>query len=134
MSRENVELVRTICEEWSRGDYSRTDWQHPDVEFAIADGPHPGQWIGAGGVAEGWGDFLGAWKDFRQVPDAYREIDEHRVLVLFHFSGQGKTSGVAVEQMGTTAAGVFDIRGGKIARLTLYFDHRAALEAVGLRE
>ena len=134
MSRENVEVVRSIYAGWERGDYSSTDWQHPEIEFEMADGPNPGRWTGVVGIREGWGDFLSAWQDFRQVPDAYRELDDERVLVLFHFSGRGKRSGLEVEQMGSTAAGLFHIRDGKVTRLVLYFDRSAALEAVGLRE
>ena len=82
MSWENVELVRSIYGKWARGDYSTTEWQHPDVEFTMVDGPNPGRGIGAGGIAEGWGDFLSAWKNFRQVADEYRDLDDERVLVL----------------------------------------------------
>jgi ketosteroid isomerase-like protein len=131
---ENVELVRSIYADWGRGDSGRIDWQHPEIEFVMADGPNPGRWIGAGGIAQGWGDFLSAWKDFRQVADAYRELAGERVLVLFHFSGHGKTSGLEVEQMGSQAAGLFQIRDGKVTRIDLYFDRSAALEAVGLSE
>jgi len=134
MSQENVKLVRSIFAEWARGDWSTSHWQHPDVEFVMVDGPAPGRWVGAAGVAQGWGDFLSAWNDFRQVPDAFREIDDHRVLVLFHFSGQGKMSGLEVAQMGSTAAGLFRMHDGKVTRIEMYFDRSAALEAVRLRE
>jgi ketosteroid isomerase-like protein len=134
MSQENVELVRSAFAGWERGDYSPADWHHSDVEFVMADGPNPGRWTGSDGVGEGWGDFLSAWRDFRQVADAYRELDAERVLVLFHFSGHGKTSGLEVEQMGSEAAGLFHIRDGKVSRVDLYFDRSAALEAAGLAE
>ena len=134
MSRENVEIVRSIYAAWGRGDYTSTDWQHPEIEFMMADGPNPGRWIGAAGIAKGWGDFLSAWKDFRHAADAYRALDVERVLVLFHFSGRGKTSGLEIEQAGSEAAGLFYIRHGKVTRIVLYFDRDAALEAVGLSE
>jgi hypothetical protein len=56
------------------------------------------------------------------------------VLVLFHFSGRGKTSGLEIEQAGSEAAGLFYLMDGKVTRIVLYFDRDAALEAVGLSE
>jgi len=31
-----------------RGDYSPGEWEHPEIEFVIADGPTPGSWTGRG--------------------------------------------------------------------------------------
>jgi ketosteroid isomerase-like protein len=41
MSQENVEIVRSVIASWERGDYSSTDWAHPDIEFVIADAQRP---------------------------------------------------------------------------------------------
>ena len=134
MSRENVELVRSICAAWERGDYSAADWAHPEIEFVSADGPNPGRSTGLAGMAEGWRDLLGAWEEFRQEAEEYRELDDERVLVLFQFSGRGKTSGLEVGQMHAKGAGLFHVRGGKVTRFVGYFDGERALEAVGLSD
>jgi ketosteroid isomerase-like protein len=134
MSRENVELVRSIYAEWQEGDYSSTEWQLPEIEFVMADGPNPGSWVGARGITQGWGDFLSVWHDFRHAADEYRDLDGERVLVFFHFTGRGKASGLDVDQMPNSAAGLFHVRDGRVTRIVLHFDRSAALEAVGLSE
>jgi ketosteroid isomerase-like protein len=131
---ENLDLVRSIYADWERGDYGSVGWQHPEIEYVMADGPTPGRWIGATGAAQGWGTFLSAWEGFHHRADEYRELDSERVLVLSRFGGRGKTSGLDIEQMGTNAAVLFDIAGDKVTRIVLYFDRDRALADLGLKE
>jgi ketosteroid isomerase-like protein len=134
MSQENVEIVRSIYAAWERGDYSSVDSQHPEIEFAIADGPSPGRWTGATGIKQGWGAFLSAWEGFHHQADEYRQIDGERVLVLTRFGGRGKTSGMDIGQMGTKGAMVFHVRGDKVTRSVLYFDRNRAFADLDLSE
>ena len=134
MSRENVELVRSIVAAWERGDFSSAEWAHPDVEYVIADGPTPGRWTGLAGLAEGWRNWLSAWENYSAEGEDYIPIDDERVLALVRFSGRGRTSGLEVGQMRARGANLFHIRDGKVVRLVTYLDRAEALEAVGLRE
>jgi ketosteroid isomerase-like protein len=104
MTSRNVDLVRSIYADWERGDYSSTEWQHPEIEFVIADGPTPASGTGAAGISEVWGAFLSAWEGFHHQADDYTELDDERVLVLARFGGRGKTSGLEIGQMGTKSA------------------------------
>jgi ketosteroid isomerase-like protein len=132
MSRENVDLVRSIFAAWERGDYRSAEWADPDIEFVYADGPTPGTWTGLAGMAQGVRDFLNAWEEWRFEVDEYREIDDERVLVLDHYSGRGKRSGVEVRDTQATGAHVFHIRGGKVTRHVHYFDRERAFADFGL--
>jgi ketosteroid isomerase-like protein len=135
---ENLDLVRSVYAAWERGDYSATDWAHPEIEFVIADGPTTGNWTGRRGMAEAWGGILSAWEGYRHFADKYRELDEERVLVLIHASaGRGKTSGLElaeVSQVTSTGANVFRLRDGKATRRVLYFVGDRALAHPGLAE
>lgn len=98
----------------------------------MADGPAPGQWTGLDGMATSFRDFLGAWDEYRIEVDEYRSLDEYRVLVLQHFGGRGKTSGLELEGMRAQGAHLFHIHGGKVTRLVNYIDRQRALTELGL--
>ena len=132
MSRENVEVVRSIFAAWERGDYSSAEWAHPDIEFVIAGGPAPGRWTGLAGMAEGWRDFLSAWEEVRPTTEEFRQLDGDRVLVLIQQGGRGRRSGLQVGQTWSKGANLFHLRGGKVTRLVLYLDRELALADLGL--
>jgi ketosteroid isomerase-like protein len=131
MASANVELVRSIFRVWERGDYSWTDWAHPDIEFVFADGPTPGSWVGLDGLAVAWSDFLGVWKEFRSELDGLHELEGDRVVALAHYNGRGKASGVEIARI-SRGAGVFHFQAGRVKRLVFYFDRERALAEFGL--
>jgi ketosteroid isomerase-like protein len=134
MSQENVELVRSIFAAWERGDYSSAEWAHPEIAFVIADGPTPGSWTGVAAMAEVWREALSAFEVLRAEAEEYRALDDERVLVLMHFTGRGKTSGLDVGEIAIRGLNLFHVRGGRVTRLVPYWDRERTLEAVGLRE
>ena len=77
MSRENVEVVRSLYKIWERGGRTRsTDWAHPSIGFVIAEGPAAGTWTGRSRLADGWDEFVAVWEEFRPEVKEYRELDE----------------------------------------------------------
>jgi ketosteroid isomerase-like protein len=134
MTGTNLELVRSICEAWGRGDYRSNDWAHPDIEFVIADGPAPGSWTGLDGMADGWRTWLGAWDGFEQEAEEHRELDDERVLVFFRGHGRAKSSGVDIAELYGRAAGVFHIRDGRVTRFAVYLGGERALAELGIEE
>ena len=81
---------------------------------------------------EGFNHFLSTWEDFRVQVDEYREVDDERLLVLHHFSGRGKTSGLELGELRPRTANLFHVRGDKITRLIAYYDRDAPLADLGL--
>jgi ketosteroid isomerase-like protein len=129
----NLDLVRAIYAAWERGDYSSTEWAHPQIEYVITDGVSPrDNWTGLTGIAQVWGDFLGAWDGFRMEAEEYRELDRERVLVLVHFSGRGKASGLEIAQIRSGGANLLHVREGKVSRCVFYLDRARALADLGL--
>jgi ketosteroid isomerase-like protein len=132
MASANVDLVRSIYAAWERGDFSTVEWAHPEIEYVFADGPAPGSWRGLAGMAEGWREWLSAWEEFHVKAEEYRELDDERVLVLVHFGGRGKTSGLEVGQMWTKGASVFHIHDGKVTQLVAYTHYERAFADLSL--
>jgi ketosteroid isomerase-like protein len=128
----NLEFVRSLFADWERGDFSSSEWAHPEIEYVHADGPAPGNWKGLAGLAEGWRVWLSAWEELRSEVEEYRELDEERVLVLYTFSGRGKTSGLDLGQLGAKGSLLFHVREGKVTRLVMYLNRERALADVGL--
>ncbi|HXW58392.1 MAG TPA: hypothetical protein VEJ23_02825 [Solirubrobacteraceae bacterium] len=128
----NLDLVRSIYADWERGDFSKTDWADPEIEFVIADGPEPGAWIGLAGMAEGFRNRLRAWQEVRVAADGYRELDPERVLVLVRLAGRGRISGLQLGEMRGKTANVFHLQGGCVTRLVVYWDRDGAFVDLGL--
>jgi ketosteroid isomerase-like protein len=130
MSSANLDLVRSIYAAWERGDFSSAVWADPEIEFAFAAGPEPGNWKGLAGMAEGYRDWLRAWEDFRAEPEEYLVLDDERILVLVRNSGRGRTSGLALESR--SVANLFHFRDGRVTRIIVYLDREQALTDLGV--
>jgi ketosteroid isomerase-like protein len=128
----NLDLVRSILAAWERGDYSHAEWADPDIEYIVSDGPTPGHWTGRSGMAEAARINLDAWADFRFQGDEYRELDDQRVLVLVHWSGRGKRSGVQLSHVRSTGAQLFHVHDGQVTKFIHYWDRERALADLGL--
>jgi ketosteroid isomerase-like protein len=123
----NLELVRSIYEDWGRGDFRSLSWAHPDFELVLVDGPNAGRWKGSA-AGRAWADTLAVWEDFRTVAEEISELDGARVLVLTQNTGRGKTSGLELGDMETRGANVLHMSGGRVLRLEAYFNRDLALE------
>jgi ketosteroid isomerase-like protein len=125
----NVDLVRSIYERWARGEFSPIEWADPEIEYVIADGPHPGTWRGISAVEETQREVLSAWASWRVDVESYRKLDGERVFVLSRVTGRGATSGLQLEQK---RAAVFHVRGERVIRHVVWWDRDRALADLGL--
>lgn len=133
MVSANLEFVQSLYEDWSRGDFSSTEWADPEIEFTIADGPSAGTWQGLAGLADGYREWLAGWEEVRVMADDYIELDEERILVLVRGRAHGRLSGLELGQLQPKGgANLFHVRDGRVTRLVLYYDGDGALAELGL--
>ena len=128
----NLDLVRSIYAAIERGDFASSEWADPDIERVVVDGPEPGTFRGLAGLAEGMRTVFRDMEDVRAEAEECRELDGERVLVLVHYAGRGRESGVDLGLMRTEGANLFHVRGGKVTRLVIYMDRDNALADLGL--
>jgi ketosteroid isomerase-like protein len=126
---DQLEKLKTLYDEWGRGDYSRSDIFDPDMKL---EGFGMGEQIEADsyeGFVEVMRNWLGAWERPLAVhADEFTESGD-RILAFVRWSGRGRSSGVEMESEG---AHLWTFRHGLIVSFAVYRDRdeaRAALEA-----
>ena len=130
---EYLDLVRSIYADWERGDFTRTDWANPEIEFVAVSPLEAPRAKGLSEMASFVRDVFSHMADWSEVAEEYRELDADRVLVLNRFTGRGRASGVSLTTRAHTAR-VFEIHNGKITRMSLYADRDRALADLGLED
>jgi ketosteroid isomerase-like protein len=132
---ENLELVRSIYAAWERGDFSSADWADAEIVYGDDELPDAGTVKGKAAMARRFRSWLSVWQDWRVEAEDYVELNQELVLVPYHFSARGKTSGVDVGgTLRVEGASLFCLRGGKVWRLVQYFDRDRALADLGLEK
>jgi ketosteroid isomerase-like protein len=134
MSEENVEVGETVRRLWAA--LSKRDWDafsaelDPDVEYT----PREENVVARSREAviqyvERW---LQAWETFSgEVEEVVSAPVEDRAFVALHLRGRGKGSGVEIDDPLFWA---YELRGGRLYRISEYSDRAEALEAAGLEE
>ena len=126
---EKRRLLEAIYADWDRGDYTRTDWFHPDFELVFAPGfLDEGVFQGLEEAGRGWRGWLGQWALWRTTATRYIELDEHRFAVVCHIEGTSKTTGVELAQEG---GNIWEFEGGLPRRLVIYAHERDLLRDLG---
>jgi uncharacterized protein len=134
VSRENVEVVRSAFDAFSRDDIEGL-LRLCDENILITQAPEvPGvspQQRGYDGVLEAFAIWPEQWNDFRvEISDVVADAGDY-VVVRNRQRGRGKQSGVEVE---IDFVFVFAVRDGRIAEWSIFLEEDQALEAAGLRE
>jgi ketosteroid isomerase-like protein len=127
MSQENVEVIRRIYEAWDREESAR-DFIAEDVEYvnpsyAVEPGTRRGR--------KSFSVVRDTYEDFKVRIERFIDAGEADVVVLAHYTGSGRGSGVPV-------AGehgyMWTVKDGVAVRFRWFQSHREVLEAARLRE
>lgn len=131
MSRpeENVALVRSGLEAWSRGDLgAATANLDPEVELHTPpEMANAGTYHGLDGYRIWMGNWMEAWQEFEILIARIEPVGQRHVLVELDQRGVGRGSGVEVERPVTQ---MYEIRDGKAVRFHIYGDWGTAMAAV----
>ena len=145
MSRENVELVKTL--QPAEADLIETfaDADAPpvgpseaeltgfaedfEVEFVsqVPDAERP-SYRGLDGFVTGWRDWLQPWATYRMRVEEYVDAGE-KVVALIQVKATTARDGVVVEH---APAAVWTIADGKVVAVRMYLDREDALREAGL--
>ena len=129
MSAQDVETLRGLYEDWSRGDYRRAEVFAPDIELSIED-DFPDVMIEPGydGFLSAMRMWLSSWEDFAVEADELIDLGD-QVVAIVHWHGISKYSGGLVKRKG---AHLWKMRDGQAVSLRLCRDRAEAFVAASV--
>ena len=130
MSQANVEIVRSAFVAFGDGDLERLRALVTDDVAVYRAEPDGATSHGLAGFLQLTADWTEGFAEWTTMPAEFTDTAE-RVLVRVRQSARGEASGVALEEDWWF---VYEFRGTKIARMSIYAHETDALEAVGLSE
>jgi ketosteroid isomerase-like protein len=129
MSRDDVEFLRGVYEEWGRGDYSREFFASDVVSHGYGFVDLDGRQEGLENVIEAQREWLRQWERPFSVEAEEFIPSGDLVVVLIRWHGTGRGSGVELEAEG---AHVWQLRDGEAVRWDVYRDRAKALADAGV--
>lgn len=130
MSQENARLVeRAIAAINARDVEGYLACCTEDVKLETPMAAVGGVYEGIDGIGRFFAAIEEAAPDFRIELDGVEEADSKRVIAFLRTSGTGRASGI---RMAPPTTNVYDLVGGKLSHIRIFFDRQEALEAVGL--
>jgi ketosteroid isomerase-like protein len=130
MSQENVQIVRRGFAAFEGGDLDRLRELVTDDLIVYRAEPDGATSHGLDGFLQLTAEWTEGFRDWTPVPEEFTAVGK-QVLVRVRQSAQGRASGVPIAE---DFWFVFEFRGARIARMSIYAHEAEALEAAGLRE
>ena len=129
-AQENVDVVRRLIAGLNAHDLEGyLMCCHEDVELHLP--VVAGVYEGREGIRRWFADIEDAGPAFHADLQRVEAVGDDHVLAFFHVTSTGRASGAPVTM---ETANAYDLIDGKISRIRIFVDPRAAREAVGLGE
>jgi len=132
MSEENVEIVRGSLDAYNRRDFDALrKISDPDVEvdWSASRGLEVGVYRGVEEVLRFYGTFFETFEAIEVEPERF--IHSGDSVVVPNTARMRGRDGIEIT---ARSAFVFEVRGGRVARIRLYQETHEALDAVGFEE
>ena len=131
MSQENVEIVRSFYDQWTRDDSPPIELMDPEIEYVNPAGAvEPGTRHGLDAFTKAVEKVFEGWEAWQMKPEQFESVGD-QVAVVVRYRARGRGSGVEVE--GRESA-LWTLRDGKVVRYAWFHEPGDALEAAGLQE
>jgi ketosteroid isomerase-like protein len=131
MAAADVQLITTMYERWSQGDYKTGEFFDPAVEFARIGETMPGDAGEWRGLDEMWAaavSYIHEWDDYGSKAERIIDLGD-RILVADRQTGRGRRSGIVLNHVVTQ---IFTVRDAKIVHWDCYWDSDDAARAAGI--
>ena len=131
MSRDRVEVMRRVFDDWGRGDFrAAVALYDPHVLLVLrTEFPDAGTYLGREAIAGYHRELMTGWSDFTISGEEFLDAGDSVVVGVRQW-GVGVSSGAVTE---LRYFQVFTFRGDAIIRVESIKERGDALEAVGLR-
>jgi ketosteroid isomerase-like protein len=128
MSQENVEIVRSFYDQWTRDDSPPIELMDPEIEYVNPAGAvEPGTRHGLDAFTKAVEKVFEGWEAWQMKPEQFESVGD-QVAVVVRYRARGRGSGVEVE--GRESA-LWTLRDGKVVRYAWFHEPGDALEALG---
>jgi ketosteroid isomerase-like protein len=131
MSQENVEVVRAVMEAWNAGDMDALrELYDSDVIVRAPEGwPEPGPFVGREAIMRQWEQMRDTWDAdaLELISDFIQAGDRVAVRHIWRTAGHGPESNIELTS-------IYTVRERRIVFFEFFWDHKKAVEALGLSE
>jgi len=130
LTSHDQQLLEEVYADWGRGDYSRSDYVHPEFELVFAPGfLEEGTFRGPAEAWRGWRNWLDQWDSWQYEVERYIDLPDGRIAALIDIRGVAKGTGIP---LAFRSANVWTVEDGRVRAVRIYARREDMLRECGL--